>query len=107
MLPSQATFAELPVGLHCTAAVLAVIVTVGGVCAACVNRCCCPSAVKVEMSVAAADEYMAGSINSSLVQSVQNSTALARCLGVSGVPVRATGTRIHMMHACFCAWNAC
>lgn len=32
--------------------------------------------------VAAADEYMAGSINSSLIQSVQNSTALARCLGV-------------------------
>lgn len=51
--------------------------------AGCVNRCCCPSAVMVELTVAAADADMAANINSSLIQSVQTTTALATCLGVS------------------------
>ena len=54
-----------------------------GGCAGCVNRCCCPSAVMVDLTVAAADADMASTINSSLIQSVQNSTAFATCLGVS------------------------
>ena len=37
----------------------------------------------VEFTVAAADAYAAASINSSLIQAVQNTTALATCLGVS------------------------
>ena len=37
----------------------------------------------MELTVAAADAYMATNINSSLIQSVQSSTALATCLGVS------------------------
>ncbi len=37
----------------------------------------------VEFTVAAADAYSAAAINSSLIQSVQNSNAMATCLEVS------------------------
>ncbi|KAL0049728.1 hypothetical protein WJX82_008715 [Trebouxia sp. C0006] len=46
----------------------------------CINRCCCPSAVMVQLTVAAADAYSAAAINSSLIQSVLGSNAMATCL---------------------------
>ena len=51
--------------------------------AGCINRCCCPSSVMVHFTVAAADASSAAAINSSLVQSVQGSNAMATCLEVS------------------------
>ena len=51
--------------------------------AGCINRCCCPSSVLVQFTVAAADASSAAAINSSLIQSVLGSNAMATCLEVT------------------------
>ena len=54
-----------------------------GCCAGCVNqRCCCPSAVMADFTIAATDAQSAAAINSSLIDAVQNTGALATCLQV-------------------------